>query len=135
MKVKILVKERMKKMEKELKFLKERLNQQAVQSLRDEPVRRKVHGRWGGGGGGGQRNSCRKWGISDNSKTIKDGEATPHKLDLKSHLILCPFLKWRIVGIFQLHGCRKRDKSPCVQCTCRDSRYFLSQLSNLENPD
>ena len=62
MKVKILAEERMKKMEKELKFLKERLNQQAVQSLRDEPVRRKMHGRGGGGGGGGDEDRDREGG-------------------------------------------------------------------------
>ena len=50
MKVKILAEERMKKMDKELMFLKERLNQQPVQSLREKPVRKRMHGRKDFGG-------------------------------------------------------------------------------------
>jgi hypothetical protein len=44
-KVKNLAEDRMKKMDRELKELRDRLNQQAVRSLRDEPVRE------GGNGG------------------------------------------------------------------------------------
>ena len=64
MKVKILAEERMKKMDKELKFSKKRLNQQPVRSLWEKPVRRK-EGRGeirigtgsdpGRGGGGGAK--------------------------------------------------------------------------------
>ena len=46
-KVKNLAEDRMKKMDRELKDLRDRLNQQAVRSLREEPVR-------GGGREGGR---------------------------------------------------------------------------------
>ena len=42
-KVKNLAEDRMKKMDRELKELRERLNQQAVRSLREEPVRSVDH--------------------------------------------------------------------------------------------